>query len=115
MFVSRTPACLLYGPHFSWFGQFQRDICNIIQCYCRSIEGQLEELTAYALELHKNDYSVTGKLYSNKNMPCEIRILFDDFIIMSLRVYRKIKKAEAESLNDALTGLHNLSVFADYL
>ena len=75
--------------------------------FCRSIEGPLEELTAYALELRKNDYAVTGKLHSNKNMPSEIRILFDAFTIMSLRVNRKIKKAEAESLNDSLTGLHN--------
>lgn len=75
--------------------------------FCRSIEGPLEELTAYALELRKNDYAVTGKLHSSKNMPSEIRILFDAFTIMSLRVTSKIKKAEAESLNDVLTGLHN--------
>ena len=75
--------------------------------FCRSIEAPLEELTAYALELRKNDYAVTGKLHSHKNMPSEIRILFDAFTVMSFRVARQIKNAEAQSLNDPLTGLHN--------
>ena len=75
--------------------------------FCRSIEGPLEELTAYALELRKNDYAVAGNLHSNRNMPSEIRILFDAFTVMSFRVARQIKKAEAESLSDSLTGLHN--------
>ena len=75
--------------------------------FCRSIEAPLEELTAYALELRKNDYAVTGRFCSHKNMPAEIRILFDAFTVMSFRVTRKIKDAEAQSLNDPLTGLHN--------
>lgn len=75
--------------------------------FCHSIEAPLEELTAYALELRKNDYAVTGRLRSHKNMPPEIRILFDAFTVMSFRVTRKIKNAEAQSLNDPLTGLHN--------
>lgn len=75
--------------------------------FCRSIEAPLEELTAYALELRKNDYAVTGRFSSHKNMPAEIRILFDAFTVMSFRVTRKIKDAEAQSLNDPLTGLHN--------
>ena len=75
--------------------------------FCRSIEAPLEELTAYALELRKNDYAVTGRFSSHKNMPSEIRILFDAFTVMSFRVTRKIKDAEAQSLNDPLTGLHN--------
>ena len=75
--------------------------------FCRSIEVPLEELTAYALELRKNDYAVTGRFTAHKNMPAEIRILFDAFTVMSFRVTRKIKDAEAQSLNDPLTGLHN--------
>ena len=75
--------------------------------FCRSIEAPLEELTTYALELRKNDYAVTGKLHSHSNMPSEIKILFDAFTVMSFRVARQIKKAEAISLIDALTGLHN--------
>ena len=75
--------------------------------FCRSIEAPLEELTAYALELRKNDYAVTGRFNSRKNMPSEIRILFDAFTVMSFRVTRKIKDAEEQSLNDPLTGLHN--------
>lgn len=75
--------------------------------FCRSIEAPLEELTAYVLELRKNDYAATGKSPSHKNMPSEIRILFDAFTVMSVRVRKKIKNAEAQSLNDPLTGLHN--------
>lgn len=75
--------------------------------FCRSIEAPLEELTAYALELRKNDYAVTGRLHAYKDMPAELRILFDAFTVMSFRVTRKIKDAEAQSLNDPLTELHN--------
>ncbi|MCQ4859706.1 diguanylate cyclase [Desulfovibrio desulfuricans] len=75
--------------------------------FCRSIEAPLEELTAYALELRKNNYEATGQLCDQKNMPSELRILFDAFTVMSFRVARQIKKAEAVSLKDALTGLHN--------
>ncbi len=82
-------------------------IMPFILRFCRSIEVPLEELTAYALELRKNDYAVTGKFNLHKNMPAEIRILFDAFAVMSFRVTRKIKDAEAQSLNDPLTGLHN--------
>ena len=82
-------------------------VMPFILSFCRSIEVPLEELTAYALELRKNDYAVAGKLHSHKNMPAEIRILFDAFTVMSFRVARQIKNAEAQSLNDPLTGLHN--------
>lgn len=82
-------------------------IMPFILRFCRSIEVPLEELTAYALELRKTDYAVAGKLHSHKNMPSEIRILFDAFTVMSFRVARQIKKAKAESFIDALTGLHN--------
>jgi diguanylate cyclase (GGDEF) domain len=75
--------------------------------FCRSIEAPLEELTAYALELRKNDYAQTGKLISHKGMPSELRILFDAFTVMSFRVTRQIKNAEAQSLSDPLTGLYN--------
>lgn len=75
--------------------------------FCRSIEAPLESLTAYALELRKNNYEATGQLRENKNMPRELRILFDAFTVMSFRVARKIRNAEAVSYKDALTGLHN--------
>lgn len=79
----------------------------LILRFCRSIEGPLEALTAYALELRKNDYAVTGQLHVRKNMPRELRILFNAFTVMSFRVAKQIRKAEAVSLRDALTGLHN--------
>lgn len=75
--------------------------------FCRSIEVPLEELTAYALELRKNDYTQAGKLHSHNNMPTELKILFDAFTVMSFRVSRQIKNAEAQSLSDPLTGLYN--------
>ena len=75
--------------------------------FSRSIEAPLEELTAYALELRKNNYEATGQLCDQQNMPNELKILFDAFTVMSFRVARQIKKAEAVSQKDALTGLHN--------
>ena len=82
-------------------------IMPLVLRFCRSIEGPLEELTAYALELRKNDYAVTGKLHSHKSMPSEIKILYDAFTVMSFRVTRQIQNAEAKSLSDPLTGLRN--------
>ena len=79
----------------------------LMRRFCRSIEAPLEELTAYALELRKNNYEATWQLCDQKDMPSELRILFDAFTVMSFRVARQIKKAEAVSLKDALTGLHN--------
>ena len=82
-------------------------VMPLILRFCRSIEKPLEELTAYALELRKNDYAQAGKLHTHKKMPSELKILFDAFTVMSFRVTRQIKNAEAQSLSDPLTGLYN--------
>lgn len=79
----------------------------LILRFCKNIEKPLELLTAYALELRKNNYAAPTPLSDRLPMPKEFHILFEAFGEMGQRVTKQINEAEEASQHDVLTGLHN--------